>query len=146
MATNPPAGCQRVIPMLVYRDAPAAIEFLCKAFGFEEQYRLNMDDGRVGHAELGYGDNRVMLASVYAELGFASLLDLPGAHSSVLCYVDDVDAHYRRAVAAGATVIGEPTDQPYGDRSYRALDPEGGRWVFATHLRDVAPEDMSGQA
>ena len=142
MAKNPPDGCQRVIPMLVYRDAPAAIEFLCKAFGFEERFRLNMDDGRVGHAELGYRDNVLMLASVYAELGFASPQDTSGIHGSVLCYVDDVDAHYRRAVAAGATVIGEPVDQPYGDRSYRALDTEGGRWVFATHTRDVAPQDM----
>lgn len=142
MAKNPPDGCQRVIPMLVYRDAPAAIEFLCKAFGFEERYRLPMPDGRVGHAELGYQDNVVMLASVYEELGFASPQEVNGCHAALLCYVDDVDAHYRRALAAGATVVGEPTDQVYGDRSYRAVDPEGGRWTFATHTRDVAPEDM----
>jgi len=141
MAT-PPYGPQRVIPMLVYRDAPAAIEFLCKAFGFAEQYRLNMDDGRVGHAELEYCGNVVTLASVYEELGYASPQETAGIHCSLLFYVDDVDAHYRHALAAGATVIGEPMDQSYGDRSYRALDPEGGRWVFATHLRNVAPEDM----
>jgi PhnB protein len=145
MTRNPPAGCQRLIPMLAYRDAPAAIEFLCKAFGFAERYRLAMDDGRVGHAELGYQDNVVMLASVYGELGFASPQDLAGVHAQILCYVDDVDAHYRRALAAGATLVGEPTDQPYGDRSYRALDPEGGRWIFATHVRDVAP-DMPARA
>jgi PhnB protein len=139
---KPPYGPQRVVPMLAYRDAPAAIEFLCKAFGFEELYRLPMDDGRVGHAELRYEGNVVSLASVYDELGFASPQELTGIHCSLLFYVDDVDAHYRRALAAGATVVGEPKDQPYGDRSYRALDTEGGRWVFATHLRDVAPEDM----
>jgi PhnB protein len=133
---------QRIVPMLAYRDAPAAIEFLCKAFGFEERYRMKMDDGRVGHAELAYQDHVVTLASVYDELGFASPQELSGIHCSLLCYVDDVDAHYRRALEAGATVIGEPTDQPHGDRSYRALDPEGGRWIFATRLRDVAPEDM----
>jgi PhnB protein len=142
MAKNPPEGCQRVIPMLVYQDAPAAIEFLCKAFGFSERFRLPMPDGRVGHAELGLGDNVLMLASVYGELGFASPQDLAGRHASILCYVDDVDAHYRRAREAGATLVGEPVDQPYGDRSYRAVDPEGGRWLFATHVRDVAPEDM----
>ncbi|HEX5065118.1 MAG TPA: VOC family protein [Myxococcota bacterium] len=140
--STPPYAPQRVIPMLVYRDAPAAIEFLRKAFGFSELYRLDMEDGRVGHAELAYEGNVVALASVYAELGFASPQDLPGIHCSLLWYVDDVDAHYRRALAAGATVVGEPTDQSYGDRSYRALDPEGGRWVFATRLREVAPADM----
>jgi PhnB protein len=101
-----------------------------------------MPDGRVGHAELGLGDNVLMLASVYDELGFASPQSLAGQHASVLVYVDDVDAHYRRAREAGATLIGEPVDQSYGDRSYRAVDPEGGRWVFATHVRDVAPEHM----
>jgi PhnB protein len=142
MAKNPPEGCQRVIPMLAYRDARAALEFLCKAFGFEERFRLDMEDGRIGHAELGYRDNVLTLASVYDELGFASPQELAGVHCQIMCYVDDVDAHYRRAVSAGATVLGEPVDQPYGDRSYRALDPEGGRWVFATHTRDVAPDDM----
>ena len=81
MAQNPPGGTQRVIPMLVYSDAPAAIEFLCKAFGFEERYRLEMDDGRIGHAEIGVQDNVVMLASVYPELGMASPQDLPAYHS-----------------------------------------------------------------
>ena len=80
--------------------------------------------------------------NVYDELGFASPQSLAGQHASVLVYVDDVDAHYRRAREAGATLIGEPADQSYGDRSYRAVDPEGGRWVFATHVRDVAPENM----
>lgn len=146
MADSPERGPQRVIPMLVYRDAPAAIEYLCKAFGFAEHYRMPMDDGRVGHAELGYQNNVVTLASVYEELGFASPQELAGIHCQLLCYVDDVDAHYRHAVAAGATVVGEPTDQPYGDRSYRALDPEGGRWIFATPLRKVAPADMPGKS
>ena len=88
--TKPSYGPQRVVPMLVYRDAPAAIEFLCKAFGFTELYRLDMEDGRVGHAELSYGDNVVALASVYAELGYASPQDTNGIHCSLLWYVDDV--------------------------------------------------------
>jgi len=146
MAEQPERGPQRVIPMLVYRDAPAAIAYLCRAFGFEEHYRMPMDDGRVGHAELGYQGNVLTLSSVYEELGFASPQELPGVHGQLLCYVDDVDAHYRRAVAAGATVVGEPSDQPYGDRSYRALDPEGGRWIFATPLRAAAPAAGQGQA
>jgi PhnB protein len=138
MPRNPPAGVQRVIPYLTYADAPAAIEFLCRAFGFEERCRVPMPDGRLGHAELGCQDNAVMLASAYPEIGLSSPRALPALHGQVLCYVDDVDAHYARARAAGATVVGEPEDQPHGDRSYRAMDPEGHRWIFATHVGDAS--------
>ncbi|MGH0034679.1 MAG: VOC family protein [Myxococcota bacterium] len=140
-ASNPPQGCQRVIPYLAYEDAPAAIEFLCRAFGFEERTRLAMPDGRIGHAELGLGDNALMLASVYEEMGLQSPRHLPAVCGQLLCYVDDVDAHHARAKAAGATIAMEPEDQFYGDRLYRALDPEGHHWMFATHLRDVPRED-----
>ena len=143
MPQNPPQGTQRVTPYLAYADAPAAIEFLCKAFGFEERFRFAMPDGRIGHAELAYeGEAILSLASVYEELGFASPRDLPGIHCQVHCYVPDVDAHYARAREAGATIIAEPEEQFYGDRIYRAVDPEGHRWIFATRVRDVAPEDM----
>ena len=143
MTQNPPAGCQRVIPMLSYADAPAAIDFLCRAFGFEERSRMPMPDGRIGHAEVGYQDNVVMLASEYPEMGLASPQNVSTRHCQLMCYVDDVDAHHARAREAGATVVAEPEDQFYGDRVYRAVDPEGHRWLFATHLRDIAPEDMS---
>ena len=124
---------QRVTPYLAYADAPTALKFLCEAFGFEERSRHPMPDGRIGHAELGYaGESVVWLASVYEELGFCSPRDLSGVHSQVHCYVDDVDAHYERARNAGATVIAAPEDQAHGDRSYRAVDPEGHRWIFAT--------------
>jgi len=139
MAANRP---NRLSPYLCYADAPAAIEFLCKAFGFEERLRYPMPDGRLGHAELTLdGDNVLMLASVYEELGFQSPKDLPAVHCQLHCYVDDVDAHYERAKAAGAVVIQEPKDEAYGDRGYRAMDPEGHRWIFATRVREVAPED-----
>jgi len=140
---NPPSGVQRIVPYILYADAPAAIDFLCEAFGFEERFRLPMPDGRVGHAELGLGGDVLMLATAYPEMGLASPLDLPAVPCQVHCYVDDVDAHHARARAAGATVLGEPEDQFYGDRVYRALDPEGHRWVFHTHVRDVAPEEMT---
>jgi PhnB protein len=134
-------GMQRIVPYLAYADAPAAIDFLCRAFGFVERLRVPMPDGRVGHAELAAGDCTVMLASVYEEMGFASPLALPATHTQVMCWVDDVDAHHERARAAGATIVAEPSDQPYGDRTYRALDPEGHRWIFATHVRDVPPHE-----
>lgn len=132
MTTHPPAGHQRIVPYLAYNDCPKALRFLADAFGFEESFRYPMPDGRIGHAELSFEGNVLMVASVWAEVGVASPLDLPGVSSQVYCYVDDVDAHYRRARERGATVIGEPEDQPYGVRSYRAIDLEGHRWIFAT--------------
>lgn len=125
---------QRIIPMLAYDDAPAALTFLRDAFGFEERFRMAMDDGRIGHAEIGYQDNIVMLASSWREAGMAPPLELSGVHSQILCRVDNVDAHYETARAAGATIVAQPADQPYGERMYRAMDPEGHRWIFASPL------------
>jgi PhnB protein len=129
---------QRLVPMLAYDDAAAALAFLCAAFGFEERYRMPMPDGSIGHAELALGDQLVTLATSWKVAGFASPRALGGLHAQLLCYVDDVDAHYDRARSAGAIVIAEPRDQPYGHRSYRAVDPEGHRWIFATPLPGVA--------
>jgi PhnB protein len=125
---------QRFTPMLVYADAPAALEFLTKAFGFEERYRMDMPDGSVGHAELGLGDEVVMLASEWQAGGVVSPLRLPAVHTQIHVRVDDVDAHFARARADGATIASEPADQEYGMRSYRAIDPEGHRWIFAAEL------------
>lgn len=121
----------RVCPMLSYRDAPAALEFLDKAFGFEELYRLDMPDGRIGHAEVGGEDVRIMIASEYPELGIGSPQDLDTRYSQLYVIVDDVDAHYERARTAGAVILSEP-EEDHGARSYRANDPEGHRWIFAT--------------
>ena len=142
MAKNPPEGKQRVIPYLLYTDATAALEFLCKAFGFEERMRMPGPDGKIMHAEVGYQGNSVMLATAVKDMGHASPRDLPARHGLIVCYVDDVDSHHARAKAAGARILAEPEDQFYGDRTYRAADPEGHEWSFHTHVRDVAPENM----
>jgi len=125
---------QRFTPMIVYADAPAALAFLVEAFGFEQRFRMDMPDGSVGHAELGLGDEVVMLASEWPAGGVVSPRDLPAVHAQIHVRVDDVDAHYARARAGGATLATEPADQPYGVRSYRAIDPEGHRWIFAGPL------------
>jgi uncharacterized glyoxalase superfamily protein PhnB len=130
--TTPPAGMQRIIPYLSYDDAAAAIDFLCAAFGFSERFRYPMPDGRIGHAELGFQDNVVMLSSAWEGFG-ESPLHLPGVHCQIYCYVDDVDVHFARARDAGATIASAPLDE-HGTRRYRALDPEGHRWVFATSI------------
>ncbi len=142
MVQNPPAGCQRIIPYIMYKDAQAALEFLCKAFGFEERFRMPGPDGQVMHAEVGYQDNVVMLATAVEEMGFTNPNELPARHGIIVCYVDDVDAHHARAKEAGADIASPPEDQFYGDRTYRATDPEGHHWFFHTHVREVAPEDM----
>jgi uncharacterized glyoxalase superfamily protein PhnB len=125
---------QRIAPMLVYADAPAAIEFLAKAFGFDTRFRMDMPDGSVGHAELGFGDDVVMIASEWESGGVVSPLRLPALHAQIHVRVDDVDAHFAPARAAGATIAAEPADQAYGERSYRAIDPEGQRWIFSAPL------------
>jgi uncharacterized glyoxalase superfamily protein PhnB len=125
---------QRFTPMLVYADAPAALAFLAEAFGFEERFRMDMPDGSVGHAEVGLGDAVVMVASEWSAGGVVSPLRLPALHAQIHVLVDDVDAHHARARAAGATIATEPADQEYGMRSYRAIDPEGHRWIFAAPL------------
>lgn len=142
MSTSPPRGPQAIVPYLAYDDAPAAIEFLCRAFGFEEAFRLPMPDGRIGHAELRFRDNLLMLASSYPEIGFSGPAKLPALHAQVWIEVEDVDAHCARARAAGATIAEEPTDKPYGDRQYLAVDPEGHRWSFSMHLRDVPADEI----
>ncbi len=132
MPTVTPAQTQRIIPYLAYADAPAAIAFLCKAFGFEEKFRYPMDDGRIGHAELTCDGNALFLASLWPEMGHMSPRDLPGVHSQLYCWVDDLEAHHERARAAGATIATPPADSGHGERTYRAVDPEGHRWIFAT--------------
>ncbi len=131
---------QRIYPYLVYADAPAAIDFLCRAFGFEEQMRFAMPDGRIGHAEIAVDGYVIMLASACHEMGFSSPRLLPGVHSQVLVQVDDVDAHYERAKRAGATIATAPTNQ-HGQQMYRALELEGHRWIFAAPLESAARQE-----
>ena len=127
---------QRFTPMIVYADATAALEFLAKAFGFAERFRMDLPDGSVGHAEVGLGDEVVMISSEWPAGGVVSPLHLPAVHAQLHVRVDDVDAHFARARAGGATLATEPADQEHGERSYRAIDPEGHRWIFASPLRN----------
>jgi PhnB protein len=132
-------GMQRFTPMLSYADASGAIDFLTRAFGFAVRFRMDMPDGSIGHAELALGDEIVMLASEWAAGGVVSPCRLTAVHAQIHVRVDDVDAHFARALAAGATLATSPADQEYGERSYRALDPEGHRWIFGAPIAPVAP-------
>lgn len=129
MTTRGASDEPRIVPYLAYADAPAAIEFLCRAFGFEERFRLPMPDGRIGHAEIARDGQVIMLASASQEMGFVSPKGLPGVHAQIHYRVDDVDGHYDRAKSSGATIASAPQEQ-HGQRMYRAIDPEGHRWIF----------------
>ena len=140
MPNNPPDDMPRISPYRYYADAGAALEWLAKAFGFEESFRMAGADGKVMHAELRLADGVVMIGCPGPDYEGPGK---PGyVHGDVYVYVDDVDAHYEQAKAAGAKITQEPADQFYGDRRYMAEDPEGQHWTFATHVKDVAPEDM----
>jgi len=125
-----------VIPALQYRDAKAAIDFLCKAFGFEKNAVYEEPDGSIAHAQLTLGNGMVMLGSV-KDSEYSKLLvrpaDAGGVTMSVYVVVDDADAHFARAKAAGATIVRKPITQNYGGRDYTCKDPEGHVWSFGTY-------------
>ena len=130
---------QTVTPYLLYEDVAAAIDWLCGAFGFEERLRFADGSGIVTHADLTLGGGEVFLGHPGPD--YRSPRELGAFTHLVHVYVDDVDAHCARAVEAGAPVLGELQDTPYGDRRYDAEDLEGHRWSFAQAVREVAPED-----
>jgi PhnB protein len=108
--------------------------------------RLPAPDGRIGHAELEFGDVVLMLADEYPEEGIRSPTSIGGTATTLSLYVEDVDAVVDRAVAAGATVLRSVRDEFYGDRSGQIEDPFGHRWSIATHVEDVTPEEMERRA
>jgi uncharacterized glyoxalase superfamily protein PhnB len=131
-------------PALFYEDPAAAIEFLQTAFGFELTLRVTDDAGKIGHAQMDCGGAEVMLGPVGWSPWAKSPRQLGGATTqSVHLQVADVDAHHARAKAAGARIDMAPADQFYGDRTYRAIDPEGHVWTFSQTLRQMSDDEMS---
>jgi MerR family transcriptional regulator, thiopeptide resistance regulator len=125
-------GFQRTIPLLVYEDIEGAHNFLVDAFGFGPGGIERDGDGHVVHGEVVVGDGRIWLHRVTPEHEMASPRTTAAATGGLVVHVDDVDAHFERARAAGAEIDRAPADQPYGQREYGARDPEGHRWWFAT--------------
>jgi PhnB protein len=135
---NPPQGYHTLTPYMTVRNASAAIDFYRKAFGAEKVLRLDMPDGSVAHAEIRIGDSVVMLSEESEAWGTKSPLTLGGSPMFLMAYVADVDAAFRRALAAGATEVRPVADQFYGDRSGTLKDPYGHQWTLATHIEDVS--------
>jgi uncharacterized glyoxalase superfamily protein PhnB len=129
-----------VVPFLAYEDLAAAADWLGRAFGFEEVERFE-EDGELGHVTLRHGDGLLFLGSPPGYVcprrlrerddAVARMHETPWILDGVWAAVGDVDAHAERARAAGARLLSEPEDSPYG-RLYRVEDPEGHRWMFST--------------
>jgi uncharacterized glyoxalase superfamily protein PhnB len=129
---------ETITPYLLYEDCAGALDWLSKAFGFNERLRFTDDEGNVTHAEMELGGGSVMMGDPGSRYRNPSQV---GVTVGIHVYVDDVDAHFERAKAADAAIDEEPTDQEYGDRRYSAKDPEGHQWYFAQRIRELAPED-----
>ncbi len=137
-----PEGYHTLTPYLVVKGAGEAIEFYKKAFGAKERFRINGPDGRVGHAELQFGDSTIMLADECLERGASGPKTIGGSPVSLYLYTENVDAVIDRAVSAGATLKQAPANQFYGDRSGGVEDAWGHVWYIATHIEDVSPEEL----
>ena len=145
MSVKPiPEGYHSVTPYMGINNAAEAIAFYKKACGATQVMRLDMPDGKVGHAELRIGDSAIMLGTPCDEMALRN----PDEHTSVglHLYVKDVDAQFRQAVAAGAVVVSEPKDQFYGDRSASVKDPFGHLWFLATHKEDLTEAQIRQRA
>jgi PhnB protein len=147
MATKPiPDGYRTATPYLIVKGAADAIEFYKKAFGATELLRMADPHGRVGHAEIKIGDSVIMLADEHPSMGYRGPRSLGGSSVSILLYLPDVDEVFARAVKAGAKAQRAVANQFYGDRSGTLEDPFGHVWTVATHVEDVAPEEMKRRA
>ena len=128
-----------IIPCLRYRDAPKAIEWLCRTFGFEKQLVVPNADGTIAHAQLSFGNGMIMLGSVLeVETEFGRLIKQPdeiGGFETQSAYVvvSDADAIYARAKAAGAEIVIEIKDEDYGGRDFSCRDLEGHLWNIGTY-------------
>ena len=126
---------ERLIPVLTYRDIAAAHDFLVNAFGFISGGVHRNAEGEAVHGEVRVGDATIWLHRVTPQHGLDSPMVSDVANTGLFVLVDNVDAHYERAHAAGARIDSQPVDQPYGQREYEARDLEGHRWWFATPVR-----------
>lgn len=122
-----------IYPSLTYDDAPAAIEWLCRAFGFKKRLVVPGPDGTVMHSELSFGSDVIMIGSPKPDQGRIGPGGLAGVSQGISLRVDDPDAHFALAVKAGADIVRPLRDEEYGSRGYMAKDPEGHLWYFGTY-------------
>lgn len=133
-----PDGYGTVTPIIGVRGVAKYLDFLPKAFGAIERGRFVGDDGEIMHAEMTIGNSTIML-------GEASEKE-QAAHSAFYLYVENADDGFAQAIAAGAESVSPPADQFYGDRTGTVRDPWGNTWFIATHVEDVARDEMKSRA
>ena len=146
MARHVPTGYHTATPYLILDDASRAIEFYRQAFDAEELDRYDAPGGKIGHAEIRVGDSIIMLADEYPDMGYRSPRAIGGTPVSIMLYVEDVDAQFERAVAAGAKVRRPLADQFYGDRVGTLEDPFGHVWTMATRVEDLSHGEIMRRA
>jgi PhnB protein len=137
-----PDGYHSITPYLIVNNAARALEFYRDAFGATELMRMEQPGGKVGHAEIQIGDSRVMLADEFPEMGAKSPTSIGGSPVGLMLYVEDVDARFKQAIAAGAKELRPVQDQFYGDRSGTLLDPFGHQWTIGTHKEDLTDAEI----
>jgi PhnB protein len=143
MTTHPiPAAYRTPTPYLIVNDAAKAIAFYVEAFGATELIRLADPSGKVMHAEIRIGSAPLMLADEFPDMGYRSPTSLGGSPVPVLLYVENVDARFKTAIAAGAKETAPVEDQFDGDRRGTLTDPFGHVWLLATRKEDVSHEEM----
>jgi PhnB protein len=143
MAVQPiPDRYRHVTPYLIIQGAAKAIEFYKKAFGATEVMRMPGDDGRLGHAEIEVNGSPIMLADEFPEMGIRGPRSIGGSPVSLVLHVEDVDARFNQAVAAGAKALRPVKDQFYGDRTGTLEDPFGHVWNLVTHKEDLSNEEV----
>ena len=142
-----PSGFHTLTPHLVVKGASQAIEFYKKAFGAEELGRMPGPDGKsIMHADLKIGDSHVLLVDEFPEMGCRGPHSIGGTAVTIHMYVEDVDAAFDKAVAAGAQVRMPLADMFWGDRYGVLADPFGHAWSMATHKEDLTPEEIGKRA
>ena len=141
---NPiPDDYPRITPYLCVDGAAEAIDFLAEVFGATERMRVPMPDGKIGHAEVAIGDGLIMVSDEYPEMGVIGPKTIGGTAVTLSVYVEDSDATFDKAIAAGATAERPVETHFYGDRGGQFLDPFGHRWNVSTHVEDVSPDEMA---
>jgi PhnB protein len=135
-----PQGYHSITPSLTCKNAADAIDYYTKVFGAKELFRMAAPGGKIGHAELTIGDSRIFVNDEFGP----SASGTPGM--SLFLYVDDVDSVFNKAVSTGSQVLMPLDNQFWGDRFGRVSDPFGHHWGLATHVEDVAPDEMERRA
>lgn len=137
MSSIPKQTLCTVVPCMRYRDAPAAIEWLCLNFGFETQLVVPNEDGTIAHAQLSFGNSMIMLGSVF-DTEYGRLMKQPSeigdfVTQSTYLVVNNADLVYGRALEAGAKILLDIKDEEYGGRGFTCRDPEGHVWSIGTY-------------